>query len=162
MLRCFFLAFYNDLRTFCRTDKGVVDFNSLFPVSAALIALMNDDLLNQVTEHSRCQFLEVSIAVLRQALQPQGDMPADIRVFDGIGDNVDKNLLEAGFSSPITTRSVHSHCTVSCCPLFSAREWSISALSRRQAAGSKGCLTSYTIPCSNWFTSKMELMSISR
>ena len=62
MLRCFFLAFYNDLRTFCRTDKGVVDFNSLFPVSATLIALMNDDFLNQVTEHSRCQFIEVSIA----------------------------------------------------------------------------------------------------
>lgn len=62
MLRCFFLAFYSDLRTFCRTDKGVVDFNSLFPVSAALIALMNDDFLNQVTEHSGCQFIEVSIA----------------------------------------------------------------------------------------------------
>ena len=161
MLRCFFLAFYNDLRTFCHTDKGVVDFNSLFPVSAALIALMNDDLLNQVAEHSRCQFLEVSIAVLRQALQPQGDMPADIRVFDGIGNNVDKNLFEAVFIAHhhvVGTLTLYGELL----PFFSARERSISALSRRQAAGSKGCLTSYTIPCSNWVTSNMELMIISR
>ena len=50
MLRCFSLAFYDDLRTFCRTNKGVVDFNALLSVTAALVALVYDDFFNQVVQ----------------------------------------------------------------------------------------------------------------